>query len=83
VEETTENVRKYVQTQLHPQKPEPQPPHPLEVIKWAKSMLNQPSQYDLNAPFNYTRTLKQQYEKRDVPQLGQHAKQLIPPQGVF
>jgi hypothetical protein len=43
-------------------------------------MLNQPPQYILNAPDDYTRTLKKQYEKRrDVPQLGQQAKQSIPP----
>jgi hypothetical protein len=32
----------------------------------------------LNAPDNYTRTLKKQYEKTHVPQLGQQAKQSIP-----
>jgi hypothetical protein len=46
-------------------------------------MLNQPSQDQLNVPEDYTHTLKKQYEKRDVPQLGQQAKQSIPPLKVF
>jgi hypothetical protein len=46
-------------------------------------MLNEPSQYMKNAPDDYTCTLKKQYEKRDVPQLGQQAKKSIPPPGVF
>jgi hypothetical protein len=41
-------------------------------------MLNEPSQYMKNAPDDYTRTLKKQYEKSDVPQLEQQAKQLTP-----
>jgi hypothetical protein len=52
-------------------------------MKWAKGMLNQPSEDQLNAPDDYTRTLKKQYEKRDVPQLGQEAKQPVPPLKVF
>jgi hypothetical protein len=40
-----------------PKKPEPGPPYPLEAIKWAKSMLNQPSQYELNKDDDYTSTL--------------------------
>jgi hypothetical protein len=40
-------------------------------VYWAKSMLNQPPQYVLNAKDDYTRTLKKQYEKRYVPQLEQ------------
>jgi hypothetical protein len=48
-------------------KPEPQPPFPPETVKWAASFINQPSQYEVNKPDDYTRTLKQQYEKRDVP----------------
>jgi hypothetical protein len=42
-------------------------------------MLNQPPQYVLNLKDDYTRTLKKQYEKRDVPQLGMQEKQSIPP----
>jgi hypothetical protein len=54
--------------------------HTLETVYWAKSMLNQPPQYILNAKDDYTRTLKKQYEKRrDVPQLGPHAKLSISP----
>jgi hypothetical protein len=34
-------------------------------------MINQPPQYVLNVKDDYTCTLKKQYEKRDVPQLGQ------------
>jgi hypothetical protein len=37
----------------------------------------------LNALDDYKRTLEKQYEKRDVPQLGQQAKQSIPPLQVF
>jgi hypothetical protein len=37
----------------------------------------------LNVPDDYTCALKKQYEKRDVPQLGQQAKQSIPPLGIF
>jgi hypothetical protein len=46
-------------------------------------MLNQPSKDQLNAPDDYARTLKKQYQKRDVPQLRQQAKQSIPPLKVF
>jgi hypothetical protein len=70
-------------TQLYPKEPEPKRQHPPEHVYWAKSMLNEPSQYMKNAPDDYTCTLKKQYEKRDVPQLGQQAKKSIPPPGVF
>jgi hypothetical protein len=56
--------------------------HTLETVYWAKSMINQPPQYVLNAKDDYTRTLKKQYEKRDIPQLGQQEKQSIPPPGI-
>jgi hypothetical protein len=81
--ENREIKRDYVQMQLHPKKPETEPPFPPETIKWANSMLNQPSQYELNKDDDYTRTLKQQIVKKDVPQLGTQAKQSIPPQGVI
>jgi hypothetical protein len=42
-------------------------------------MINQPPQYVLNAKDDYTYTLKKQYEKKDVPQLGHQEKQSIPP----
>jgi hypothetical protein len=65
------------------EEPLPKKPTP-EVVYWAKSMLNQPPQYILNAPDDYTRTLKKQYEKNpDVPQLGQQANQSIPPSRYF
>jgi hypothetical protein len=73
-EENREIIREYVQTQLHPKKPEPEPPFPPETIEWAKSFLNQPSQYELNKEDDYTHTFKKQIEKRDVPQLGKQVK---------
>jgi hypothetical protein len=37
----------------------------------ANSFVHQPSQYELNNPDDYTRALKKQYEKSDVPKLEQ------------
>jgi hypothetical protein len=63
--------------------------------KWAIDMLTQPSQYKLNKKDDYTRCLDKQVEaasktrsasasgKRDVPQLGEQAKQSISPLKVF
>jgi hypothetical protein len=56
-EENREIVWEYVQTQLHLKKPEPEPTYHPETIKWAKSMLNQSSQYELNKDDDYTSTL--------------------------
>jgi hypothetical protein len=67
----------------HPKKPEPKTPCSPKTIKWAMSSINQTSQYELNKDDDYTRTLKQQIVKRDVPQLRTQAKQSIPPQGVI
>jgi hypothetical protein len=67
-----------MQAQLHPNKPDLEPPFPPKTIKWAIIFVNQPSQYELNKPDDYTRILKQQYEKTDVPQFRQQAKQSIP-----
>jgi hypothetical protein len=71
------------ETKRAKKKPEPKRPHPPDHVAWAQSMLNQPSQYTFNAPYDYTRILKKQYEKRDVPQLGQQEKQSIPPSRCF
>jgi hypothetical protein len=74
--------------------PPPKQVHTASQKKWATSFLNQPSQYDLNKPDDYTRSLYKQVEasktrstsasgKRDVAQLGEQAKQSVSPLKVF
>jgi hypothetical protein len=77
--------------------PEPRPEYTEKQKKYAKYLLTLPSQYDLHhKPDDYLRTLQKEGKKSrsrasastskkrsDVPQLGQQAKQSIPPLRVL
>jgi len=76
-------------------KPEPAPVYTKMQKAYAKDFLNTQSQYELHhKPDDYLRTLRKEVEKskssksasgkrRDVPQLGEQAKQSIPPLKVL
>ena len=92
-EETEAWVKADTERQLAPKQPPPKQTFTEANKKWAVGFLTQPRQYELNKDNNYTRALKKKVneaepgstsrssprKKRDVPQLGQQAKQTTPP----
>jgi hypothetical protein len=86
-------VKADTERQLAPKQPPPKQTFTEANKKWAVGFLTQPRQYELNKDSNYKRALKKKVKeaeprstsrssprkKRDVPQLGQQAKQTIPP----
>jgi len=86
-------VKADTERQLAPKQPPPKQTFTEANKKWAVGFLTQPRQYELNKDNTYKRALKKKVKeaepgstsrssprkKRDVPQLGQQAKQTIPP----
>ena len=73
-----------VKRQFAPKKPEAKQTFKPKAVKWAKVFLVQPSQFVINKPDDYLRCMRKVSShttkstsasgKRDVVQLGQHAK---------
>jgi hypothetical protein len=89
-EENEAWVKADTKSQLAPKQPPPKQIFSEKDKKWAKGFLEQPSQYDINKDDDYKRCLRRKAEsakagsssasrKRDVPQLGEQAKQAISP----
>jgi hypothetical protein len=96
-EEIEAKDRAKVKSKLIALRPTPTPKqvYTMKQKEWAFDMLTQPSQYELNKPDDYKRCLDKQVDaieeakarsargKRDVAQLGAHAKKLVSPLKVF